>query len=192
MLGAAPLPGDRGDVDDLPALALRIDVTNDRLRAEERSADLDIHNALEEVGIEIRHGRSVFAPRDGGVVDEDVDAAELAHNSLDGRLGLLPVGDVEAQRQPAAAFGTNLLNDAVDVFPANGLLVIRKRRRIAPGSAHRDIGAKARKRYGGGPTDAAKPAGAGNQRNSAFKFLRRRRVCHGISKPVPESPILSR
>ena len=178
MFELPALAGDGGDVDDLAALALGVDVADRRLGAEERAAHLHVHHALEECGVQVRYRRSILAAGDGGVVDQDVDAAELADDLFDGRVGLLLVGDIESQRESTSSLGLDLLHDAVDVLPAHGLLVVRERRRIAPGAADRDIGAETRERHCRSATDAAQTACTGHQRDLAFEFSCSGRVCH--------------
>jgi hypothetical protein len=89
-----------------------------------------------------------------GVVDDDVDAAELARGALDGRLRLLAVGDVGLDRQPADVGGQRV--EAVlaprDPRHRRALRGERARRRLAdPAARARDERGRALQPVAHGP-----------------------------------------
>src|SRR5581483_12136511 len=80
------LAGDRGDVDDAPALP-RNHRARDGLQAEEHP--LRVHT-MDAVPVGFGDIHDMGAPRHAGVVDEDVDAPVLGHGAVD---HALDVGD---------------------------------------------------------------------------------------------------
>ena len=70
-------PGDRGDVDDLAAALLDHRAARG-LRAEEDAGQVHVDDLLPALE---RHVLRRGAPHRAGVVDEDVDAAELVHDA---------------------------------------------------------------------------------------------------------------
>src|SRR5262249_60391346 len=77
---------------------------------------------------------------------------------------------VTRPRQGPAATLADLLRRALDVLPARLLLVVRERRGIAARARHHDVGALARQRDRGGPSDTAQPARARHDRDLAVQI----------------------
>ena len=92
---------------------------------------------------------------DPGVVDEDVEAAQLVDGLLDHRLGLLVVGDVARDRGGLAAL---FLDRGHDLFGLG----------LAGSVVDADRGALGGERLGHGAADA--PGAARNERNLAFEL----------------------
>src|SRR4051794_30785594 len=68
----APLPRERGDVDELAATCLH-HLTRDRLSDQKRSCEINANDLVPLLKAELKKRR---VAADAGVVDEDVDAAE--------------------------------------------------------------------------------------------------------------------
>jgi hypothetical protein len=107
--------GDGADVDDVPAVA-------DVGHAEPRHP----HQA-EDVGVD--HGRLVLLRRlpervapeaEAGVVDEDVDPAQVGHGPLDEALAALAVGDIEIEGVEPSSIGKLLDAAGADGDPRTG------------------------------------------------------------------------
>ena len=91
-------PGHGAEVDDVPAVA---DVRDAEARHAHQAEDVRLdHRLLVLVG---RLPERVASEAEAGVVDEDVEAAELGHGTLDEALGARAVGDVQLESdQPSA------------------------------------------------------------------------------------------
>jgi hypothetical protein len=124
--------GDGTDVDDVSAV---VDVR----QAEAGHAQQAGHVRLDHGGLVLvgRVPERVAAQAEAGVVDEDVDPAEVGDGALDEALGALAVGDVEIEGVKAFAVGKLL-----DASRSDG-----------------DSGAGLRERVGGGCPDPARGAG---------------------------------
>jgi len=84
----------------LPAIeAMRDHLARHPLQAEEDALAIDAHDAIPVLFGEIH---DVGAPRDAGVVHEDVDLAERVHGAAGHRVDALEVPDVGAERQRLA------------------------------------------------------------------------------------------
>src|SRR6267154_2821616 len=77
------LPGDRGDVDDATVLALH-HVRGERAAAQELAGEVDAQHALPFLDWIVDGGQ--VQARDAGVVDEDVDLAEVGERLCRGTL----------------------------------------------------------------------------------------------------------
>ena len=107
-----------------------------------------------------------------GVVDEDVELAELLHRLLHRVLAEFRIGDIARQQNAAAAF---LLDGPLGLL---GVLVLVE-------IGDRDVGALARKEHGHRAADAG--VAAGDQRDLVEQFLRAlvvRRVVHRLELEV--------
>ena len=102
-----------------------------RLAAQIRAAHLDVNHLLKYVRVELDQGYAVRAVAIGSVVDEDVDASELLKGALDHGIDIGFVGHVANQGESAAAQCAHLVGGALDVAPADFLLVGRERGRVA-------------------------------------------------------------
>ena len=119
-------PGDRGHIDDPPAL-LALHDRRHSLDAEEGGGSIDPEDAFPQLQ---RHPVQILERHQlvvGGVVDEDVDPAELGQDPLDHLLERGRVGDIglkgRAARPQGRPFGDQPL----------GLLL---RRLVNPGDMH--------------------------------------------------------
>ncbi len=115
------------------------------------------------------HRHAVAAAGGGGVVHQDVDAAQLAARLVDQALHLVGVGDVDDEGKGAAAEGADLLPDRIDVAPAHRLLLLRVRLRRAAGAGDGDVGALAGERQRYVAADAVVTSGAGDDSDLAFE-----------------------
>jgi hypothetical protein len=95
-----PLAGDRADVDDDPVLAVA-HLREDGVGAVEDAVEVHAHEVVPSPRVEVLY-RAVFDVRPG-VVDENVDAAELLRDGLDEAADLGLVGHVAGVH--ANAFG---------------------------------------------------------------------------------------
>ncbi len=109
---AAERPRHRGHVHD-PAPLPFSHVRPHRLRAVERAGQVDAEVPLPELDRLVVELADVVER--GGVVDEDVDRAELRDDAVDGGGDLLPVGHVTAQRERAAAHVADLVGGGLRV-----------------------------------------------------------------------------
>src|SRR3990170_7780043 len=98
-----------GSPGPLPLLHVR----PDRLRAVESTREVDVEIALPEVRVLVMELADVIER--GGVVDQDVDGAELLDDAVDGLLDLVAVGDVALDRRRAAAHALDLLRGRLRV-----------------------------------------------------------------------------
>ena len=92
----------------------RADSTADQVGA----ADVDAHNFVEGVLLQFHDEDAVAARAGTGVVDQDVDLAELAEGVGHHGIDLGAVGDVVVQAGAAAAHGLDLLDHAGEALPA--------------------------------------------------------------------------
>src|SRR5579864_1364401 len=109
---AAERAGDRRHVDHAAPLPLP-HVRPHRLCAVERAGQVDAEIALPELGRLLVELRSVVER--AGVVDEDVDRAELLDRASDGRIDLGALGYVAANGERAAAEAADLLHRLLGV-----------------------------------------------------------------------------
>ena len=75
-------------------------------------------------GVEVDDGLAVLAARRAGVVDDDVDAAELGQRLVGQLLDGVEVGHVGHERDDLPALGPDLVGHRLDVAPARRLLVV--------------------------------------------------------------------
>src|SRR5215213_6659184 len=92
--------GRRADVEDVAA-ADGAEMRHQRLRHQVDRLDVDGEDAVELLLRDVDHGLVAMAR--AGVVDDDVDAAELADRIVHGALDILPSGDVACERDRAMA-----------------------------------------------------------------------------------------
>jgi hypothetical protein len=128
---------DARDVHDRPRAAAQ-HLPGDRTAGVERPAQVGLDDLLPVL---VAHARDQRVPRRAGVVDEDVEVAQLGLDPLDQRLGLGRVADVRAGGDPAD-LGSDRLGGILAGAVVDGDL------RPAPGQLARD-----------GSADAARPAG---------------------------------
>ena len=140
----------RADVDDLAAARL-LHGRIDRLRAQEGAGEVGVDDAVPFLEIERVRG---LADVDAGIVDEDVDPAELAADALDHARDRGLVGDVGGDR------------DRLDAAPRE--LGDRRVRFLLVAPDDRDAGAGVRQPARHAEPDAA--IAAGDDRDLAFEI----------------------
>ncbi len=170
---APPLAGGGRYVDYLAARFLLLELRHERLCAEIRPRHFDVQDELEDAVFKVEDGDAVGAPREGGVVDEHIHAPELRDRPVDHVLDVFLVGDVRHERQRLDAVRLHLLGDAVNVAPADRLLVVRERRGVAPRAGDDDVRAEFGEADRRRPSDSPQPAGSGDYRNFSVKFAHR-------------------
>ena len=129
------------------------------------------------LAVDVLERHAVRAVRERGVVDEDVDPAELGDRGVYHLPDLGLVAGVGHQCESAASLGPDLLGGALDVAPAGLLLVVREGVGVAAGPGDDDIRAAPRESDGGRPPDAAQAARPGDDRNLAVE------LSHHLSRP---------
>src|ERR1051326_1828218 len=152
-----PEPRDRGDVDDA-ALTLRLHDRRRRLDEAHRPGEIDVEDLVPDL-----HRQAVeVGERDrlviGGIVDEDVEAAEALHDVADDALGRRTVGDVALKRG-----GVDLVARGEIARDAFGLVA-------ALGIHDRDMRALFRERVTDALTDPA--IAAGDERHRTVEIHR--------------------
>ena len=163
---AAERPCDRRHVDDPAPLAL-LHVRPDRLGAVEAAREVDAQVALPEVGVLVVELADVVER--AGVVDQDVDRAELLDDAVDRLLHLVAVGDVALDRGRAAAERLDLLRRRLGVDDPLRLRHLREHAvrlgglgrfvRLDLDIGDDDVGACARERQRIRAAEAARAAG---------------------------------
>ena len=133
--------GDRGDVDDPPVFPLQ-HLAPRRLREQERACEIDVDHLLPLVE---RHLLRPRAPRDAGIVDEDIEATVARHRLVDDGLHVCRVGDVSDQAFDATAEPREAFERRVQPL-------------LAPRADH-ERGASFRKALGHFFAEAPRPAG---------------------------------
>ena len=108
--------GDRGDVDDV-ARARRAHDRQRRMGAVEEPEQVDVDHLPPLLGRRSGHRPEQHQP---GVVDEDVEAAELVVGPRDEGVGLLLVGDIGLDRQGGAIVAGDPAGEIVDPVLATG------------------------------------------------------------------------
>ena len=131
---------DGADVDDAGAFA---EVLDRGLRGEQEAEDVDVEHLVEVFFGDGLDGRELV---DAGVVDEDVEAAEVLDGGVDDALGLGGLGDVAADGDGLAAGGGDGGDDGVGAGLAGGVV-------------DDDGGAFGGERFGDGGADALGCAG---------------------------------
>jgi len=76
-------------------------MTGNRLAAKEGSLQIDVQHAVERLFVEVEEVRLVD---DTGIVDEDIDVAELVERCGEEVVDMQPVGDVADDRPDLAEF----------------------------------------------------------------------------------------
>ena len=144
VLALPPLARGGGDVDDLPTMPLLLKRADKGLGAQVGARDLDVYNTLEDTVVEVQDRYAVRAARVGSVVDKHVHAAKLLYGLIDHVLDVLLVGHVRDQRQRLDAVRLDLVGDAVNVAPVDGLLIVRERGRVSARPGHHHVRAQLR------------------------------------------------
>ena len=122
------------------------------------------------------HFPEVLLSRDegeAGVVDEDVDAAELGDGAIDHRLDLLGLGDVKIEGEGAAAEGADLFGDGGCAAPGSVAFGLREVFVRAGERGDDDVCAVFGEADGDGAADAAHAAGAGDDGDFACEDAHR-------------------
>ena len=101
LSGLAHLAEDAGDVDDASP-ALFEHGADHRLNAEIGRSEIGLQNG---VPVGAFHAHDELVAGDAGIVDQDVDFAELGDDGFDGGFNLLFVGNVESECGCCAAGG---------------------------------------------------------------------------------------
>ena len=94
-------PGHRADIDDPPAAGLAHDRPH-RPRAEERASRVGVHDPRPELGRESGQVGERDGLVEGGVVDQDVDAAEARLDPRDEAVDLVRISHVGSHRLDVA------------------------------------------------------------------------------------------
>ena len=121
MLGARKLGLDRGDVDDPSPLA-RDHEARDGLGDEEHAVEISAHQLMPGF-LRVILERSPTL--DAGVVDQDVDRADLGLDAFGGFANLFAVGHVERGGVGLGALGAQILNRSLDRFLVRPLTTTR-------------------------------------------------------------------
>ena len=108
----AHLAENAGDVDDASP-ALLEHGADDLLDAEIRGSQIGLQDG---VPVGALHAHDELIAGDAGVVDQDIDLAELGDGGLDGGLDLLFVGDIESEGRGFAAGGGDFGDQFVELF----------------------------------------------------------------------------
>ena len=114
------LPADRRDVDDAAAVALLDEAATERAAHVEGAVQVDVDDAVPQLGIEVDDRHTVGAASGTGVVDDDVDASELVDHLLRERVDRGDVRDVAhhaSARRPSAR--TSSATDSMSRQPAS-------------------------------------------------------------------------
>src|SRR5271170_262905 len=114
VVGLSRLPHlaeDAGDVDDASP-ALLEHGGGDLLDAEICGGKVSLQDG---VPVSALHAHDELVAGDAGVIDQDVDLAELADGGLDGGLDLPFVGDVEGKGRGLAACGGDLVHQIIQL-----------------------------------------------------------------------------
>ena len=94
--------------DDLAAVAQPLECLHGRLDAPHDAIEVDGEELLDALlGDLLDRG----CRRDAGVVDNDVEAAQLGHGARNGSKHAVPVGDIDLDGDGAALFATKTLGD---------------------------------------------------------------------------------
>ena len=113
--------------------------------------------------------------RGGGVVDEDVDAAEARERLGDEALGVGGAAHVADERQRLTAERFDLTGQALETLPAQADLLEAFLVLVARASGRHvgcdDVGAGAREGDGDRAAHPARAAAAGDQHHLAFEFI---------------------
>jgi hypothetical protein len=120
--------------------------------------------------VEVRDRHPVVAARVGGVVHEDVDAPEGPEGRLHQTLDRLRPTHVPHEGERTTSGGTDLLRSALDVAPADLLLVVGEAGGIPPGARDHHVGAEPGQGHRGGAADPAPAARARDQRHLAVEY----------------------
>ena len=124
-------------------------MTEPRRRPGAEESALEIH-VEHQIPVALAHLEQRHARIHAGVVDEHVDAAELADDLRDHRLRARGLRDVALDERGAPASATNLLGNLL-----GGAAIVEV--------VHADVGALARERQGDGTADSL--LGAGHERH---------------------------
>jgi hypothetical protein len=111
--GETLLAGDRGGVDDLAAAALRAHLLRALLDADQNPEAVDAHDLVELVLGDVHH---VLRLRDARVVEQHVEAPELADGGRNRVADAGAVGDVASDADRLAAGTGDLACDRVGSF----------------------------------------------------------------------------
>src|SRR5262249_39939812 len=114
VMRAAHEDGGGGDVDD-PPTALLPHLGNDRLAGQPHAADVDGHQFVPLRLADLPEGLHLDSREDGRVVDQDVEAAELAHGRGDHLPTARLVGHVRPREDGLATRGQALLGDRLSL-----------------------------------------------------------------------------
>ena len=122
------------------ALALPIAVQAQTPEASKAPPPPAVQDTAKQLLAKFNHWHPVGATGDGGIIDQNVDAAKrvkrLLHHMADVRL----LADIPNECQPTPPLRLDLLSRAMHIVPVDGLFVRWKGCRIAPCASHDDIG----------------------------------------------------
>ena len=163
------LARDRRHVDDRAALALGDQALPERARHQERADEVRLDHVAPDVDIDLRDRLAILAACGTGVVDHEVDPAEVRHRLVGQRLDRRRVAHVADHRQRPRPGRLDLLRDRGDVAPAGRLLIVGVARRVAPRAREHDVAARLGQIDRDGPADAAHPPRARHDRHLAVE-----------------------
>src|SRR5439155_19812505 len=177
--GQALAAGDRAEIDDAAALTLLDERAADGFRHEEGAVEINVKHAPPLALFEIEKRDAVAPAAGGGVIDENVDAAELAPRFIYEPVALIRLRDVDDERESPAADGLDFVRNRVYVAPAHLTLIRREGLGRASGSCDHNIGAVTGERQGDVAADAAIASGARDDGNLAGQRLQALVLWHG-------------
>ena len=131
--------------------------------------EVDVDDLVPILERQIDHGHTVSAAGGAGVVDDEIDAAEVTDDTVGEGGDGVGVGDVGDEGEGGAPGGADFLRDRFDVAPAGGLFVVGVVVGGAAGAGEDDVAAGLGQLDGDGPADAAHAPRAGDNSDFAFE-----------------------
>src|SRR5262249_29111928 len=154
------LPHNRRGVINSPSRVWLQHRGEDGFTRQKRPDHLAIRDTPEQFLAEFYYGHAVSTTGDGGIVDQNVDAAKGVESLLHNTSDVAWLADIPDQGQTAPPLCLDLLDRAVHVVPVDGLFIGRKGRRVAACSGHPDTGPPCCPRHRPCPPHAPQPASA--------------------------------
>ena len=143
---------------------------DDGLTHQEAARQLDFEHLAPQLLGQLGQRHPVRSPGGGGIIDQDIDPTQGRERLFDRPLDIGAVGDIGDQRQAALAPLADLIGHAVNIAPADRLLVVRVAGRVTTGAGHHQVGAQLGQGHGGRPANAAQAPGAGDNCDFSIQY----------------------